>query len=432
MIDAAVFAARRRRMLEALPEGGVVLLRAAPVAIRTNDVEFPYRQDNDFYYLTGFPEPEAIALLDPAADEEFTLFVRPRDPARETWTGRRFGPEGARELFKADAAHTIDRFEEIFAARLDTRRSLYYALGRDGDFDQRVLAQAKRSQGTRDRTGTEALALVSPSDLIHEMRLFKQSSEISAMRRAAEITAAAHREALATARPGAEEYEVEAALAFAFRRLGGMGPAYPSIVASGENATILHYVENSRRMQDGDLLLIDAGAEFDHYCCDVTRTYPVGAHYAPLQRRVYDIVLAAQQSAIEKVAPGVGFDDVHDAALRVLVDGLRDLGALEGSSEEILDAASYRRFYMHRTSHWLGMDVHDVGKYRAEGRSRTLEPGMVLTVEPGLYFGDGDYPTELRGIGVRIEDDVLVTVDGHEVLTAAIPKLAADIEALRP
>ena len=430
-MEPRVFADRRRRFLEALPAGAIALFHAAPVAIRSADVEFPYRQDNDFYYLTGFPEPEALCLLDPKAAEPFTMFVRPRDPERETWTGRRFGAEGAREQFGADAAYTIDKFGEVFSPRLDDRQLLFCSLGRDEAFNRRILDQVKRSQSIRARSGAPGLALVSPDDVVHEMRLRKEPVEIEAMRRAAEITAVAHREALAAARPGTGEHEVEAVLAFAFRRLGGSGPAYPPIVASGDNATILHYVENSRRMNDGDLLLIDAGAEYDQYCCDVTRTYPVGRRYGAEQRRVYDVVLESQKKAIDHVRPGVSFDAVHDVALRVLVDGLRDLGVLSGSTDEAVEKGTYRPFYMHRTSHWLGMDVHDVGKYRSPDGPRLLEPGMVLTVEPGLYFAGEAAPEPLRGIGVRIEDDVLVTEDGSDVLTREIPKDVADIEALR-
>jgi Xaa-Pro aminopeptidase len=293
-----------------------------------------------------------------------------------------------------------------------------------------VLEHVRRSQATRERSGTAALALLSPTDVLHDMRLHKRPEELERMRRAAAISAVAHREALALARPGVNEQEIEAAIDYAFRRLGGAGPAYPSIVASGANATILHYIDNDRRLESGDLLLIDAGAEYDHYCADVTRTYPVGGKFGEDARRVYDVVLAAQQAAVDKVAPGVTFDDVHDAALRVLVDGLRTLGVLSMSAAEAIDKAAYRPFYMHRTSHWLGMDVHDVGKYRLEDKSRVLAPGMVLTVEPGLYFAQSveGSAARYRGIGVRIEDDVLVTDGGHEVLTAEIPKEAADLE----
>jgi Xaa-Pro aminopeptidase len=430
-MDASTFAARRKRFLDALPARSLALFRAAPIAIRSADVEFPYRQDNDFFYLTGFPEPEAICLLDPQSPEPFTLFVRPRDPERETWTGRRWGAEGAREHFGASAAFTIDKFDELFPARIDDRQMLFFSFGRDEAFNRRILEQAKRSQAMRSRTGAAALAIVSPDDVVHEMRLRKEPGEVDAMRRAAEITAVAHREALAATRPGVGEHEVEAVLAFAFRRLGGSGPAYPPIVASGENATVLHYVENTRRMEDGDLLLIDAGAEFDQYCCDVTRTYPVGRKYGSEQKQVYEIVLEAQRRAIESVAPGVSFEAVHEKALRVLVDGLRELEAVAGSTDEVIEQGTYRPFYMHRTSHWLGMDVHDVGKYRSPEGPRRLEPGMVLTVEPGLYFAGATAPERLRGIGVRIEDDVLVTQDAQDVLTRAIPKAVDEIEALR-
>jgi Xaa-Pro aminopeptidase len=431
-LDPSVFADRRKRFLAELPAGSLALLPAAPVAIRSGDVEYPYRQDNDFYYLTGFPEPEALCLLDTVGAERFILFVLPRDPDRETWTGKRSGAEGARDRFRADAAHTLEQFEDVFAKLLDGRERLYFALGRHERLNQRVLEQVRRSQATRERSGAPALALVSPADVLHEMRLHKAPEEIERMRRAVTISAVAHREALLAARPGANEHEIEATIDFAFRRLGGTGPAYPSIVASGRNATVLHYTENSRELEDGDLLLIDAGAEYDHYCADVTRAYPVAATFSAEQRQVYEIVLAAQKAAIEKVSPGVTFDDVHGVALRVLVEGLCSLGVLSTSVDEAIDKTAYRTFFMHRTSHWLGMDVHDVGKYRLGDKSRVLEPGMVLTVEPGLYFsesGDGG-AARLHGIGIRIEDDVLVTEHGHEVLTAEIPKEIGDLERL--
>jgi Xaa-Pro aminopeptidase len=427
--DPSVFTDRRDRFLAALPAGSLALFPAAPVAIRSGDVEYRYRQDNDFYYLTGFPEPEALCLLDTVGPERFILFVLPRDPDRETWTGKRFGVEGARDRFQADAAHTLEHFEDVFTKLLDARERLYFTFGRNERTNQRVLEQVRRSQATRERTGASALAVVSPADVLHEMRLHKRPEELERMRRAVAISAVAHREASLAARSGMNEHEIEAAIDFAFRRLGGMGPAYPSIVASGPNATVLHYTENCRDLEDGELLLIDAGAEYDHYCADVTRTYPVGAAFSGVQRQIYEIVLAAQKAAIEKVAPGVTFDDVHDTALGILVEGLRSLGVLSVSFDEAIEKGVYRRFYMHRTSHWLGMDVHDVGKYRLGDRSRVLEPGMVLTVEPGLYFAANgpDEGARFQGIGIRIEDDVLVTERGHEILTAEIPK---DIEVL--
>lgn len=431
-IEPSVFADRRSRFLAELPTGSLALFPAAPVAVRSGDVEYPYRQDNDFYYLTSFPEPEALCLLDTVAAERFLLFVLPRDPERETWTGKRFGVDGARERFSADAAYTVDRFDEIFGKLLDERERLYFALGRSERQNQRALEQVRRSQATRERSGAPALALLSPTDVLHDMRLHKAPEELERMRRAAEISAVAHREALLAARPGTNEHEVEAIIDFAFRRLGATGPAYPSIVASGANATILHYTENSRQLWDGDLVLIDAGAEYDHYCADVTRTYPVGVRFGEAQSTIYEIVLAAQKAAIDKVAPGVTFDDVHTAALRVLVDGLVSLGVLEPPADESIKNGTYRRFYMHRTSHWLGMDIHDVGRYRLQDKSRVLAPGMVLTVEPGLYFSEtvDGAAAPFCGIGVRIEDDVLVTATGHEVLTAEIPKEIADLERL--
>ncbi len=429
-LDPSVFAERRARFLAALPAGSLALFPAAPVAIRSGDTEYRYRQDNDFYYLTGFPEPEALCLLDTTDAERFVMFVRPRDAERETWTGKRFGVEGARERFGADAAHTVDRFDELFPKLLDGRERLFVTLGRDERLNQRLLEHVRRSQANRDRTGTPALALLAPTDVLHDMRLHKRPEELARMRRAAAISAVAHREALGLARPGVNEQEIEATIDYAFRRLGATGPAYPSIVASGANATILHYIDNDRRLESGDLLLIDAGAEYDHYCADVTRTYPVGGKFGDDARRVYDVVLAAQKAAIDKVAPGATFDDVHEAAVRVLVDGLCSLGALSLPAAEAIEKAAYRPFYMHRTSHWLGMDVHDVGKYRLDDKPRVLAAGMVLTVEPGLYFSESVDGTaaRYRGIGVRIEDDVLVTDAGHEVLTAEIPKEADDLE----
>ncbi len=430
-MDPSVFVERRKRFLAGLPPGSLALFPAAPVAIRSGDVEYPYRQDNDFYYLTGFPEPESLCLLDADGTEKFTLFVRPRDPERETWTGPRIGVEGARERFGADVAFTIDRFDEIFGKIVDSRNHLFFSLGRDHVLNQRVLDHVRRSQATRARSGAPSLALVPPADVLHEMRLRKQPEELERIRQAVAITAVAHREAVTAARPGKGEHEVEAAIQFAFRRLGATGPAYPPIVASGANATILHYTDNCRRMEDDDLVLIDAGSEVDHYCSDVTRTFPVGDRFTPEQRDVYDVVLAAQKAAIGRIAPGVGLDDVHREAVRVIVEGLRSLRVLTESTEEAIEHEAYRPFYMHRSSHWLGMDVHDVGKYRESDQSRALEPSMVLTVEPGLYFAVDGPAERYRGIGIRIEDDVLVTAQGREVLTAAIPKEPADLEALR-
>ena len=428
----STYAARRQEFLKQMGDG-IAIFPAAPTSIRSQDVEYRYRQNNDLYYLTGFPEPESLCLLSPNHDkEQFILFVRPRDKEKETWTGKRFGVEGAREHFGVDAAYTIDQLDEVLPEHLLAAEKIYYGLGRDERLNTKILDFVNQGRQQRPRSGHGPVALIDPSDLLHEMRLFKTPQEIDLMRRAITASAAAHHAALHETRPGMHEYEIEALLEYHFRRNGAEGPAYPSIVASGANATILHYISNDQPMQDGDLLLIDAGSEYACYCSDVTRTFPVGREFSAPQKEIYSLVLTAQKRAIEMIRPGVGFDDVHQRATEILIDGLRDLGLLSGSTESILEKGDYRQFYMHRTSHWLGMDVHDVGKYKVGEESRTLEPGMVLTVEPGLYIAaDADVPAAYQGIGVRIEDDVLVTANGYDVLTGAIPKEIDDIEAAR-
>ncbi len=428
----STYADRRQTFLKQMGDG-VALFPAAPTSIRSQDVEYRYRQDNDLYYLTGFPEPESLCLLSPHHDkEQFILFVRPRDKEKETWTGKRIGVEGAQEHFGVDAAYTIDQLDKVLPEHLLAAEKIYYGFGRDERLNAKILDFVNQGRQQRPRIGRGPVSLVDPSDLLHEMRLFKTPEEIVLMRHAAAASAAAHHAALHETRPGMYEYEIEALLEYHFRRNGADGPAYPSIVASGANATILHYIANDQRMQDGDLLLIDAGSEYSCYCSDVTRTFPIAHAFSTPQREIYSLVLAAQERAIAMIRPGVGFDDVHQCATEILIDGLRDLGLLSGSTESILEKGDYRQFYMHRTSHWLGMDVHDVGKYRLGEKQRTLEPGMVLTVEPGLYIAaDANVPGTYQGIGVRIEDDVLVTTDGHDVLTSAIPKAIDDIEAAR-
>ena len=427
------YAARREAFVHQMGEG-VAIFPAAPLSIRSHDTEYRYRQDNDFYYLTGFPEPEALCLLSPQhATERFILFVRPRDKNREVWTGRRFGAERAKEIFSADATYTIDKLDEILPQHLATAEKVYYALGRNEPMNAKILDLMNRGRMMRQRSGRGPVSLIDSGEILHELRLHKSAEEIELMRRAVAASAAAHQAAVTLTRSGMYEYEIEALLEFHFRRLGATGPAYPSIVASGTNATILHYIENNRQIQDGDLLLIDAAAEYACYCSDVTRTFPVGARFSPVQRDVYDLALTAQKQAIDMVRPGVRFSEVHQRATEILVDGLREFGILSGQTKEIIEKGEHRRFFMHGTSHWLGMDVHDVGKYKLGEESRILEPGMVLTVEPGLYIAEDaeGVNDRYRGIGVRIEDDVLVTADGHEVLTAAIPKEIDDIETLR-
>jgi len=432
-IDPQLYTARREAFVKQIGEG-VAIFPAAPLSIRSHDTEYRYRQDNDLYYLTGFPEPESVCLLSPQHDKErFILFVRPRDKDKEIWTGKRFGVEGAKEIFGADAAYPIDKLDEVLPEHIVAVEKVYYALGRDERMNAKILELMNRGRMQRPRSGRGPVSLIDPGEILHEQRLRKSAEEIGLMRRAVAASAAAHHAALTQTRSGMYEYEIEALLEFHFRRLGAEGPAYPSIVASGANATILHYTLNNQRMQEGALLLIDAAAEYGCYCSDVTRTFPIGARFSPLQRDIYNLVLTAQKQAIAMVCPGVRFDDVHQRATEILVDGLREFGLLEGQTREIIEKGEHRRFYMHRTSHWLGMDVHDVGKYRLDEVSRTLEPGMVLTVEPGIYIAEDAEGVDdrYRGIGVRIEDDVLVTAEGHEVLSAAIPKDVDDIEALR-
>ncbi len=429
---AEIFKQRRARFMAEIGAAAAIL-PSAPVAVRSNDVEFVYRQDNDFFYLTGFAEPESVALFAPGhKDGEFVMFVRPRDRERETWTGRRAGVEGAMLDYGADKAYVVDELDRVLPRYLEGVERVYYPLGNNERMNARVLELMRGAQAMRPRTGSGPIAMLDPRELIHEARLKKRPEELDAMRRAVAISCEAHKDAMRRARGGMMEWEIEALVDYAFRSRGAAGPSYPSIIASGPNAATLHYIQNDRQMQSGDLLLIDAGCEVDFYASDVTRTFPVGARFNPAQRALYSVVLEAQRRGIESIKPGVRFDDVHEAALRVLVEGMIDLGLVKGPLNDAIATAAYRRYYMHRTSHWLGMDVHDVGLYRVGGGSRALEPSMVLTVEPGIYISPDDEsaPESMRGVGIRIEDDVLVTAEGHEVLTAAIPKTIDEVEAL--
>ena len=426
-----MFAERRRRFMDQMGEG-VALLFAAPEKIRSNDTTYKYRQDSYLYYLTGFNEPGSAAVLIPGHPEhEFLMFVRPRDKDMEIWNGRRAGPEGAKEHFGAQAAHTIDKLPEMLAGYLEKTDRFFYAIGRQADRDQEVL---KVFDGLRQkvRLGIKAPAqMIDPASILNEMRLHKVGKEREVMRRACAITSEGHIAAMQAVRPGMPEYEVEALIEHEFRKRGAATVGYATIAGSGINATILHYVENESVCRDGDLLLVDAGAEYMSYSGDITRTYPVNGKFTAPQRAVYEVVLDAQMKAIAACRPGAGFSEVHDVALRALVEGLVKLKVLSGTPDEIIKNESYKPYYMHRTSHWLGLDVHDVGEYRRGEDWRKLEPGMVLTVEPGLYFSEWaqDAPAEYKGIGIRIEDDVLITETGHEVLTS-VPKTVADVEAV--
>ncbi len=429
--ERAALAARRARILEQL-DGGVLLLAAAPEQTRA-DVPYPFRQDSDFDYVTGFPEPDAVCLLTPQGTEHFVLFVRPHDPDRAIWVGPRAGIEGAGAAYGADAAFPLDELEKTLLRFLDKAPHVYHTVQRDDALAGRLLAAIRRAQADRPRLGQGPTAIRDPAEILHEMRLHKEPGEVALLRAAIAIACEAHREAMRVARPGMHEFEIEALLDYTFRRRGATGPAYPSIVAAGANATILHYTANDRPLAADELLLIDAGAVRAGYCADVTRTFPTGARYTPPQRDLYDAVLAAQLAAIAEARPGVTLEALHSTALHVLVDALHRLGLIAEPVDEAIEKERYKRFYMHRTSHWLGRDVHDVGRYKDNGSARPLVPGMVFTVEPGLYVpaDADDVPAHFRGIGIRIEDDVLVTAAGHEVLSSAAPKQVAEVEALR-
>lgn len=422
--------------MDAIGAEAVALIHSPPEALRNGDVLHPFRQSSDLHYLTGFPEPEATLVLRPGAEtERIILFVRPKDREREIWDGRRAGVEGAVADYGADAAYPVTELAAKLPGLIANCSDLYYSLGVDPAFDTRVLAVLAQLRARERRVGPPPKRVVDPREVLHEMRLRKFPDEIAIMRSAAEITAEAHVAAMGKAAPGVYEYELEALINYTFRRRGGAGPGYNSIVGSGENATILHYIENDRALEDGDLVLIDAGCEYDLYTADVTRTFPVSGAFTDAQRRCYDVVLASQEAAIAMTRPGVTIDQIHEATVEILTQGMVDLGLLEGPAADRIADDSYKQFYMHRTSHWLGMDVHDVGNYTDGGSARPLEPGMVITIEPGLYIAaDADgVPDDFRGIGIRIEDDVLVTESGCENLTSAVPKSVAEVEsACRP
>jgi Xaa-Pro aminopeptidase len=427
-----VFAARRQKLREAMGPDAIALLLGARRIARSNDTDYPFRQDSDFWYLTGFDHPNAVAVLRTDGGPEYTLYVEPRDPASEVWTGPRPGVEGAVRDHGADEAFQRDEFLEQLPELVAKAERIYHVLGRDPRVDARITDSIDDLR-RRSRQGvTPPAVIVDPRSIVHEMRLFKEPAELDIMRRAAAISAEGHAEAARLARGGVYEYELEAAIEYTFRRRGARGAAYTTIVGGGRNATVLHYVTNDEKLRDEDLVLIDAGCELSGYASDVTRTYPVGGRFTGPGRAIYEAVLAAQQSALDRCRPGKTLPDIHDAAVRKLVEGLAGLGLLSGDVDELIADEKHRTFYMHTTSHWLGLDVHDVGAYKVGGEPRKLEPGMVFTVEPGIYIPDTleEVDPRFRGIGVRIEDDVIVTADGHENLSAAIPKAPDELEAL--
>ena len=432
-MDASEFKHRRKCLMDMMGNESIAILPTASVSIRNNDVTFPFRPDSDFYYLTGYPEPEAVAVLIPdRAEGEYVLFCRKNDPDDELWHGRRAGLAGAREIYGADEAFPIAKMQDVLPRLLEDKERVFYAMGKDAVFDQRVLGWIGRVRD-KSRSGVHAPdKFISLHHLLHDMRLYKSRREIAVMRKAAKISAKAHKHMMQCCRPGLMEYQVEAELLYQFASRGARYPAYPCIVGGGDNGCILHYTENSGELQDGELLLVDAGAEYQGYASDITRTIPINGKFTRPQRAVYEVVLAAQLAAIKQIVPGNHWNDPHEAAVRMITDGLIDLGILKGSAKTVIKEHDYATYYMHRTGHWLGMDVHDVGDYKVDGEWRVLEPGMVMTVEPGLYFPPTakNIANKWRGVGIRIEDDVLVTKTGCDVLSKDAPKTVDDIEAL--
>ncbi len=418
--------------MAALGPKAVALVRSLPERLRNGDAFHPFRQHSDLYYLTGFVEPETTLVLRPGADtDRVVMFVRPRDPELETWDGRRAGLEGAKEIYGADIAYASQELPGKLGELIGNFDELHYSLGLDSEADLLVASTIQRLRRTERRGKRPPRAVVDPRAALHELRLHKRPEELALLREACAITSDAHLAAMRYGRPGVFEHELEAVVNYEFRRRGGNGPGYASIIGAGENATILHYTENRSQIADGELVLVDAGCEYGHYTSDITRTWPASGTFTPAQRRVYEIVLAAQRGAIELAVAGTPVDQLHHHCIRALTAGMIELGLLEGPVEARVQDGTYRQFYMHGTVHWLGLDVHDVGAYTRDGASRPLEPGMVITVEPGLYIARDapNAPAELRGIGIRIEDDVAITEGRPEVLTAACPKGVAEIEA---
>jgi Xaa-Pro aminopeptidase len=432
MTASPVHLARRARLMELLGPRAALVLTSPPERLRNGDTDYKFRQDSDILYLTGFAEPGTTLVLRPAHPETpFVLFVRPRDPAAETWTGRRAGLEGATRDYGADAAFPANELDAKLPEILAGAEELHFPFGRDPALDGTVSRALARLRASERRGSRAPVRLVDARLSVHELRLVKSPDEVAVQRRAAEITAEAHTAAMRAARPGVNEGEIEALIDYTFRRRGGTGPGYPTIVGGGVNATILHYVENAAPLAAGELLLVDAGCEVDGYTADVTRTFPVGGRFSEPQRRLYEVVLETQLAAIEAVKPGATVDAIHEEVVAGLTRGLVALGLLTGDVPKLVETGAYKPYYMHRTSHWLGMDVHDVGFYSEDGVARPLTPGMVLTIEPGLYVAaDADVPAEYRGLGVRIEDDILVTPTGHDNLTLDTPKSVADLEKL--
>ncbi|WP_028626817.1 Xaa-Pro aminopeptidase [Metapseudomonas resinovorans] len=432
-IPKAEYARRRKALMAQMEANSIAILPAAPVHIRNRDVEHVYRQDSDFQYLSGFPEPEAVLVLIPGREHgEYVLFCRERDPERELWDGLRAGQDGAIRDFGADDAFPIGDIDDILPGLIEGRSRVYYSIGTNTEFDQHLMEWVNTIRSKARQGAQPPKEFVALDHLLHDMRLYKSAAEVKVMREAAEVSARAHVRAMQAARAGLYEYHLEAELEYEFRRGGAKMPAYGSIVAAGKNACILHYRENDAPLKDGDLVLIDAACELDCYASDITRTFPVSGRFSPEQKAIYELVLKSQEAAFLEIAPGKHWNEAHEATVRVITAGLVELGLLKGDVDELIASEAYKAFYMHRAGHWLGMDVHDVGEYKVGGEWRVLEPGMAMTVEPGIYIGadNQDVPKKWRGIGVRIEDDVVVTKTGCEILTGGVPKTVDEIEAL--
>lgn len=427
------YAARRQRLMSQMSPNSLAILPSAPVTVRNRDVEHPFRQDSDFYYLSGFAEENAVLVLIPGREHgEYVLFCQEKIKEQEIWTGRRVGPEAAPDVLGVDDAFPISDIDEILPGLLEGKDRIYASLGISPEFDRQLMAWVNHIRRQVRKGSVPPREFSALDHLLHEMRLIKSDAEIELMQQAADISARAHIKAMQSVQPGIHEYQLEADITQVFMAAGSRWPAYPSIVGAGDNACILHYTQNDAEIQDGDLVLIDAGCELDYYASDITRTFPANGRFSNEQKALYQLVLDAQDAAIAAVKPGNRWEDPHDAAVRVLVVGLVELGLLKGEVDQLIDDDAYRPFYMHKTGHWLGMDVHDVGEYRVDGASRVLEPGMVLTVEPGLYVAPDEESVEARwrGIGIRIEDDVVVTETGARILTSGVPKSVGEVEAL--
>ncbi len=427
------FKKRRKTLMQQIGNGNIALIASAFNQTRNRDVEFPFRQDSDFFYLSGFNEPDSLAVFIPGREQgEYILFCREFDEKKALWEGAHAGLEGATEYFEADDSFPIDDIDDILPGMLENKAKVFYPMGRDGELDHQIMEWINQLR-KQVRSGINAPGeLVSLEHILHEMRLFKSSEELKLMRRAAEVSCQAHKLAMQKCKPGLYEYQVEAEIVHEFMQQGLRAVAYPSIVAGGKNACVLHYVENKAKLKKNDLLLIDAGVECDHYAADITRTFPVSGKFNTAQKKLYQLVLNAQYAAIEQIKPGAPWNKAHDVSVQVLTEGLVELGLLKGRVSKLIKDEKYKQFYMHRIGHWLGMDVHDVGDYKVDDEWRLLEPGMVLTIEPGLYIPENcsTVDAKWRGIGIRIEDDVLVTKQGYEVLTQPLVKEIDDIESL--